>query len=85
MTGADRVPCIVPFCRRTMAADKLAPYREHICMIHWRAVSARTKWIRRRVKAKVARIGWTPAMQVLEGRTWDRAKRQAIEAAGGIA
>lgn len=85
MTSAARISCIVPFCRRTVAAAKIAPFAEHICPDHWKLVGRRVKWIRRRLKAKAERIGWNPAMQVLEARTWARAKRQAIEGAAGIA
>lgn len=38
--GSDRVPCCVPFCRRTTARGH---FREWICPKHWPAVSRRTK------------------------------------------
>jgi hypothetical protein len=38
-----RIPCIVPYCRRTTAADRIAPNNEWICQIHWRLVPATVK------------------------------------------
>ena len=34
----NRVPCEVPFCRRTTAAERIAPHTEWICAIHWRLI-----------------------------------------------
>jgi hypothetical protein len=39
----DRLPCCVPYCRRTTAADRIAPNNEWICQIHWRLVPATVK------------------------------------------
>ena len=81
----ERIPCIVPWCCRTVASKNLpAAHCESICGRHWRLVDPRVKWILRRIRAKARKIGWTPTLQLLEHRNWIRAKRQAIERAMGI-
>lgn len=40
-----RVPCVVPFCKRTCSADK--GWAEFICQTHWPMVSKQTKRRRR--------------------------------------
>lgn len=53
----DRLPCCVPFCRRTIGADK--GYSEWICPKHWRVVppEARAAYAlaRRRARWIIAR------------------------------
>ncbi len=95
-----RVPCCVPFCRRT--TGKL--YAEWICGEHWRLVPRKLKSFGRRAAAANRRA--KIACEALEdmsderypdvmlarfkaakrtGRAWERCKRAAIEAAAGIA
>lgn len=40
---ADRHPCCVPYCRRTIAAAKLPEGHEWICGKHWPLVSKAAK------------------------------------------
>jgi hypothetical protein len=67
---SKRLPCCVPFCRRTISAEK--GFSEWICPKHWRLLpgsparlSAVAMW--RRVDA-----------------AWERCKRQAIERSLGL-
>lgn len=50
--ASARIPCIVPYCRCTAAADKHPPHTEIICAKHWRPVSAATKARYRQVKRR---------------------------------
>jgi hypothetical protein len=69
----DRMPCVVPFCRRTAARVEFA---EWICGKHWSATSR--SWRRRLFLFR--RRGRLD----LADRMWDRLKRQAIETAAGV-
>lgn len=71
-----RVPCCVPFCRRTRDPAKLGADTEWLCPNHWRLVERS----RRRLYARATR-GQHPARSWL----WARLKVQAIERAAGIA
>jgi hypothetical protein len=79
MTG--RLPCCVPFCRRTRKDD--GRYREWICAIHWKPVPPRLKKFK---LATVRRALSCPGPKEIAraDRAWARCKRAAIEAAGGI-
>lgn len=83
-----RVPCLVPFCRRTADSLKVAPDLEWICGKHWRLVPAATKRAYRKIRRLTNRAftegRLTVAMMNLEGRRWDRCRVAAIEAAAGI-
>jgi hypothetical protein len=65
-----RLPCCVPFCRRTTPAGGWA---EWLCPRHWRLVDAEIKALRRRVRRK--------GRHRLDDMLWRRAKRQAIDRA----
>lgn len=104
---SDRIPCVVPHCRRTARREPADDETtEVICGKHWRmidkAVRARHKQMKRRqdwldrqwekdggddiadaVNPKWPRIirRWVR----LRRKAWAHCKRQAIEAAGGIA
>lgn len=78
----DRLPCIVPFCRRTAPAGI---YSEIICAPHWRMVGHRTKWLYAAVKRRLRRVPTDDARRRQRDRVWARCKREAIEAAAGIA
>lgn len=97
--SSGRIPCIVPFCRCTAAADKHPPHTEIICAKHWRPVSAATKaryrYVKRR-RDRIWRILWGPTVpppgrgrayemaQRSVDATWERCKAEAIEKAAGI-
>lgn len=73
----SRVPCCVPFCRRTIARENLpTEHNEWICGRHWtttsRAWRRRLFLFRRRDR------------QDLEDRMWAMLKHQAIERSVGI-
>lgn len=74
---SDRIACLVPFCRRSIAVRLLrAGHDEWICGPHWQATSR--SWRRRRsLFRRRGRIE-------LEQKMWNRLKTQAIEIAGGI-
>jgi hypothetical protein len=83
----------VPFCRRTAAAEIVEtaagqfPTVEVICAKHWRPVDPK----RRRAWRRLAKLIRTAPLEDLvdigrrAGRVWDALRREAIEAAGGIA
>lgn len=73
----DRIPCCVPFCKRTRQAIPELFLVEWICGEHWRMTSP--LWRRRFFKAKKAQHRSWLVRQI-----WTRLKKQAIEAAGGI-
>lgn len=68
----ERIPCCVPFCQRT--TDK--PHKEWICEQHWKLVPVRYRYVYR----QAVRLGRGVTAAVI----WQRIKRKAIEAAGGI-
>lgn len=98
MTSGDRIPCVVPFCRRTARPE--CADTEIICGKHWRLASS----ILRRRYGRLARAyrrrfgsngywDYPPGSEQriaaiklggMCNRLWDRIKRQAIERAGGI-
>lgn len=100
MTKPGRIPCVVPFCRRTADATKFGADCEIICGKHWRMAPA--TWRRRKSKLHRMyrqRFGdrgyWEfPAgspkrigavkLDRLCRASWDQCKRAAIEAAAGI-
>lgn len=96
----DRIPCVVPYCRRTASAFKFEGCTEIICGKHWRMASATA----RRRHSKLARAYprrfgengfWeypsgsadrlaAVKLARIETKAWARCKKQAIEAAAGI-
>jgi hypothetical protein len=101
MTKPGRIPCVVPYCRRTADATKFEGCDEIICGKHWRMAPA--SWRRRHsrmFRTYRRRFGnsgyWEfPAgspqridavrLHRLCETLWQRCKRAAIEAAAGIA
>ena len=82
--SVDRIPCIVPFCRRTAPAAKYPPDTRIICGKHWQ----RTPKAYRRAYNRAMRRwnrGNPDAMRPVMYRLWDRMARAAVEAAGGLA
>lgn len=53
---AGRVCCCVPFCRRTIAAAKLAPHIDWVCQLHWALVPRKLKRAYRADRARCRRI-----------------------------
>lgn len=90
---ADRIPCCVPFCRRTAARQHYPDAEEIICGKHFRTTSGtlrrRMTKIRRTWKRELAR-NYTFAntkierLWALDHRLWARIKKQAIELAVGL-
>ncbi len=90
----DRIPCIVPFCRRFKKgpAEKIylpdlgisIPADRWLCAKHWPLVPAR---MRRVVLLASRRLRADPCHRRarLAARLWWHCERKAIEAAGGIA
>lgn len=81
MTG--RLRCCVPFCKGTRGIRKGESElpEEWICSKHWPLVPKRLRRLHGMCKRalKQGRDVWDVAE-----RTWERCKRAAIEAAGGI-
>lgn len=97
---SDRIPCMVPFCRRTASREKFPNCDQIICGKHWRM--APVLW-RRRHSRLVRRYHhlfdgkgwWQYPPESLQRRQairlarlcdqmWDRCKQAVIEAAAGI-
>ena len=51
--GANRIPCCVPFCRRTVAREAITPNTEFLCRRHWALVPKSLKR-RKRQSERVA-------------------------------
>lgn len=52
----ERITCCVPFCRRTIAAEKIAPHKEWVCSVHWAGVSRKLKAEYNLAKRRARRI-----------------------------
>lgn len=97
---SERIPCCVPFCKRTASRDKFPNASEIICGKHWRMAPAawrrRLSRLRRTYRRRFGDNGpWFYAggtreridawrIKDLDCRLWDRCKKAAIEAAGGL-
>ncbi|WP_316227853.1 hypothetical protein [Bradyrhizobium sp. SZCCHNR3015] len=94
-----RIPCVIPFCRRTADATKYGEDTVIICGKHWRMASATLRRRRSKLERRYRRRfgdqnAWDmPAgtereeairLQTLIHDLWERCKSQAIEAAAGI-
>ena len=75
----DRVPCCVPFCRRTIARGD---FNEWICPRHWPLVSAATKR-RRRLADRIADRAQRrfDTLAAAQGGYWLPAQRRRVEGA----
>jgi hypothetical protein len=79
----DRMSCCVPFCRRTRKDD--GRFSEWICPKHWKPVPTRLKALKKACDRRVrSTLGLAHEERERANRIWDRCKRAAIEAAGGI-
>jgi hypothetical protein len=76
--SAGRVRCCVPFCARSRKPEA---YAEFICSVHWPMTDKKTRslFFRARRAIKKGRD-----LQYLEGKLWEKLKRQAIERAVGL-
>lgn len=77
---ANRVSCLVPFCRRTIQPDFKG--QEWICGIHWPLTRRSLRQLYFRQKRRFERGDATQLPYIL--RSWNRLKKQAIERAAGI-
>lgn len=77
---AERLPCCVPFCRRTIKGGEFA---EWICGEHWRLVRRDRRMVYARYRRLWRRSGKTQYVGACNG-TWSALKREAVEAAAGI-
>jgi hypothetical protein len=57
---------------------------EFLCGKHYPLVDKRLRRLRTRVRLKVRRVGWTPALIALSARLWLRARQQALDRTGAI-
>ena len=88
--NADRIPCCVPYCRRTAARAKFPDAEEIICGKHYRLASATLR--RRLSRLRRQRSRYRPGIDddqldrsyALDWRLWVRIKKQAIERAMGL-
>lgn len=93
-----RIPCVVPFCRRTAPNDGGNDH-EIICQKHWKLVAKETRRLHLRILKKATTfLDAHPDPLILpeserafglrliriSNRIWKRVKSEAIEAAGGI-
>ena len=99
MTKPGRIACCVPHCQRTFRAGEDIN-REYLCGRHWQMVSPTLRGRKLRFYARYLRLyGDAPFWHFPAGspkriasvrldricrKIWERAKRQAIERAGGI-
>lgn len=91
MTG--RLSCCVPHCRRTKPVSPeiveldvvvIDLAEEWVCSTHWRQVPVRLRRLHSAAKRRL-RERRTVRFALVAGRIWERCKRAAIEAGGGIA
>lgn len=97
ITG-PRVSCIVPFCKRTISAEKYGDDVEFICRPHLKFVSRETRERKRQIDRRIRKLtrlfdkgDRRPALfrlaeraEQLSNEVWERCKREAIEGAAGI-
>lgn len=78
----DRIACVVPFCRRTIAADAAAfepPDNVWICARHYAAVPKKMKAVRRRARKALRAAPDDPRAIARYLRLSRRLTRYAIE------
>lgn len=79
----DRIPCCIPFCRRTAAREKVGAATEIICGRHWRLADTIERRVYRRARSRAVRTQ-QPAAFTAADRIWARMKRVVTERAMGI-
>lgn len=90
------IPCCVPFCKRTAAGG---PGEEIICGKHWMMVAKETRRVHSRMRRKAIAFmdkhpfpddlteekrAFGARLIRISYKTWERVKKEAIEAAGGL-
>lgn len=84
MTRADRIACLVPFCRRTASRARFPTATEIVCGRHWRMCPRRLRriyslaaqrWNRQLPSART----WRKHRQL--ERLWERIKAEILTAA----
>jgi hypothetical protein len=91
----ERIPCVVPFCRRTMKPDGHST--EHICGKHWRHAdrglrqryNKLRRWAEPLLEAEPETYSPAARAEIIATvgelyQMWGQIKRQAIEGAMGI-
>lgn len=79
-----RIPCEVPFCRRTAKREPQdEPDTRIICGGHWRFGDARPRRVYSRARRKYKRTG-DPRYRAIMNRCWERVRKQAIERSAGV-
>jgi hypothetical protein len=81
MTKPGRIPCVVPFCRRTTAR---ADFDQWLCGDHWRLTDKASRRVYGRHLRRWRRYG-TASYGPAAARIWRRLCAQAIQRAAGIA
>ena len=100
MTRPGRIPCLVPFCRRTAAQDKHPGATEIVCYSHWRLLpqpkrrvysrawrAAKRAFARQTAPGTYAnKTDWLAADRAAGRceRLWRAMRREVIETAAGI-
>lgn len=86
--GNDRIPCCIPFCKRTGSRAKFPNCSEFMCGKHYqlgsRTLRRRRAKLRRRMLRTRGDTRDAQRLSALDWRLWDRIKAQAIERAAGI-
>lgn len=87
--SADRIPCCVPFCRRTVARLRFPDAQEIICGKHYRLASGTLRRRLTKVRKLTRRVrsdngGKLRQAWHLDNALWLRIKKQAIELAVGL-
>jgi hypothetical protein len=80
----DRLPCLVPFCRRTTGRHIKDGFSQWICPDHWRLASPLRKRLYRMLKARVRRYPDEDRWKGMAAKNWRDIVGQVIERAGGI-
>lgn len=79
----ERIPCSVPYCRRTAAKDKFPDCSSIICGKHWRLGDPRWRQTYRKAYRLWKATGNVRYAKLLDY-CWERVLRQAVERSAGI-
>lgn len=71
----DRIPCVVPFCRRTIKRQE--NFHEYICANHWRYVPRKYRQLYFAAKRKFKK-DWTKKNWQRQHRIWEKLKQIAM-------
>lgn len=81
----DRIPCEVPFCRRTASKAKFPePDTRIICGKHWRTADQRPRRAYSLAMRRVRKNLDDERAKVIANNCWERVRKQAIERAAGV-